>query len=183
MADLYSNRIGPQPDSRTDRGATTMTGTISGNAPESYALLLKPHRSLSPEGFVVLMVLVAVISFIGGLVFFLVGAWPVTGFLGLDVLAIYFAFKLNYVSGRWQELIEISGAEMRVCRTSPWGKQSTWHFNPYWVRVETRFEDDECTEMVLTSHGRRLRIGAFLGNEMRAEAAQSLRAALRLGSR
>ncbi len=160
-----------------------MTGTPTRDAPDTFSLLLKPHRSLSPEGFIVLMVLISVISFVGGLVFFLAGAWPVAGFLGLDVLAIYLAFKLNYMNGRWQELIEISGAEMRVVRTSPWGKQSTWRFNPYWVRLETRFEDDNCTEMVLASHGRRLRIGAFLGSDMRIQAAGSLRAALRPGLR
>lgn len=155
-----------------------MSGMINGQTPETYSLLLKPHRSLSRQGFVVLMVLIAIISFVGGMVFFLAGAWPVTGFLGLDMLAIYVAFKLNYRSGQWQELIEISGSEMRICRTSPWGKQSKWDFNSYWVRVETRFEDEDCTQLTLTSHGRRLRIGAFLGSEARAGAAQSLRAAL-----
>ncbi len=157
-----------------------MPGIPSGNELESYALLLKPHRSLPPEGFFVFMVLISAITFIVGLVFFLAGAWPVAGFLGLDVLAIYIAFKLNYVSGRWQELIEISGSGMRVCRTSPSGKQSIWHFNPYWVRVETCLKDDECTGLILTSHGRRLAIGAFLGSDMRIKAAQSLHAALRV---
>jgi hypothetical protein len=31
-----------------------------------------------------------------GLAFLLMGAWPVFGFFGLDVLAIYWAFRINF---------------------------------------------------------------------------------------
>ena len=61
--------------------------------------VLHPHRSLPPSGFLIMMVLISRVSFILGLVFFLLGAWPVMGFFGLDVALIYYAFKLNYRSG------------------------------------------------------------------------------------
>ena len=56
--------------------------------PTLFSALLTPHRSLSHIGFFVLMAVIAVVSFAGGVVFFLVGAWPVGGFFGLDVLLI-----------------------------------------------------------------------------------------------
>ena len=56
--------------------------------PELFSALLTPHRSLNRTGFVVLMVFLSVVSFAAGLAFLLMGAWPVLGFFGLDVLAI-----------------------------------------------------------------------------------------------
>ena len=55
-----------------------------------------PHRSMSPKGFHILMGLLATILFIIGLGFFFAGAWPIIGFLGLELLVVWAAFKLNY---------------------------------------------------------------------------------------
>lgn len=151
---------------------------MAGEKPETYRLYLQPHRSLSPKGFAAIMIFVAGISFLAGVSFFLAGAWPVAGFFGLDALAIYIAFKLNFHNARWQELIEISGPNLHVRRISPKGQQTDWHFNPYWMRVVTRFEEDDCMELALTSHGKRLVIGSFLAPQMREKAAGSLKHAL-----
>ena len=67
--------------------------------------VLHPHRSLSPRGFLILMSAIGLVSFVMGMVFLLIGAWPVMGFFGLDVALIYFAFKLNYRSGRLYETV------------------------------------------------------------------------------
>ena len=64
--------------------------------PELFSALLTPHHSLSHTGFVVLMVFLSVVSFGAGLAFLLMGAWPVFGFFGLDVLAVYWAFRINF---------------------------------------------------------------------------------------
>src|SRR3954452_10753057 len=66
------------------------------NEPTLFCALLTPHRSLGSVGFVVLMTVVAVVSFVGGVAFYLIGAWPVGGFFGLDALLIYWAFRVNY---------------------------------------------------------------------------------------
>ena len=51
-----------------------------------FSAIITPHRSLSGTGFLAVMALVGGFSFIGGMFFFLLGAWPVIGFLGLDVV-------------------------------------------------------------------------------------------------
>ena len=58
-----------------------------------------PYRSLSKKGFKYLMLCVAAVFFTIGVFFWIIGAWPVFGFLGLDVLLLYYAFKMNYKSG------------------------------------------------------------------------------------
>ena len=64
--------------------------------PTLFSAIITPHRSLSARGFLLVMALVGGMSFIGGMFFFLMGAWPVIGFLGLDVLLVYWAFRANY---------------------------------------------------------------------------------------
>lgn len=70
------------------------------SAPLYFDAVLRPHRSLGPTGFFILMSAVCVVSFGYGIVFIMIGAWPIFGFLGLDALLIYFAFRMSYRSGR-----------------------------------------------------------------------------------
>src|ERR1700709_1808025 len=86
--------------------------------PELFSAVLTPHRSLSRTGFLVLMGFVCAISFAAGLAFLLMGAWPGFGFFGLDVLAIYWAFRINFRHARASEEITVTPSELRVRRTS-----------------------------------------------------------------
>ena len=45
--------------------------------PTLFSAVLTPHRSLGPLGFVLLMSLLSGLSFAAGLVFYLIGAWPI----------------------------------------------------------------------------------------------------------
>src|SRR6266567_8200779 len=84
--------------------------------PTLFSALLTPHRSLNRTGFLVLMAFLSLISFAAGLAFLLMGAWPVFGFFGLDVLAIYWAFKINFRHAKATEEISVTASELRVRR-------------------------------------------------------------------
>src|SRR5262245_10969759 len=58
-----------------------------------FSAVITPHRSLSRSGFLLVMLLIGGVSFVGGIVFYAIGAWPIVGFLGLDVLLLYWAFR------------------------------------------------------------------------------------------
>jgi uncharacterized membrane protein len=79
---------------------------------------IRPNRSLPNPGFYALMAAVAVISFSAGIAFMMIGAWPVLGFFGLDVLLVWLAFKLSYRDGRRREIIQITAEEIRVARAA-----------------------------------------------------------------
>ena len=66
-----------------------------------------PYRSLSKKGFRNLMLIVSLVFFGIGVFFWYIGAWPVFGFLGLDVWLLYYAFKINYKDGEIIERLEI----------------------------------------------------------------------------
>src|SRR6201994_4526078 len=88
------------------------------NETELFSARLTPHRSLNRTGFLVVMAFISVISFAAGVVFFMMGAWPVFGFFGLDVLAIYWAFRINFRRAKATEEISITPTELRVRRVS-----------------------------------------------------------------
>lgn len=147
-------------------------------APAPFRAVLTPYRSLGRTGFIVLMTLLAGTSFLAGIAFLAVGAWPVFGFFGLDVLLVYIAFKASYRSGRAYETVELTESALTVTQVDPAGATRTHEFNPYWVRVRLLELPDGRTDLRLALHGRELPFGRFLTNEERQELADALKGAL-----
>jgi uncharacterized membrane protein len=144
-----------------------------------FHAVLYPNRSLGSLGFYLLMGAIVLASAALGAGFALVGAWPVAGFLGLDVLLLYLAFRWNYRQGRRAELIRLDRQGLTVRRIEPSGRHREWRFEPYWVRVAMDDPPRPDSQLTVGSHGQRLVIGAFLSPEERLEVATALRAALR----
>jgi len=145
-----------------------------------FSARLTPYRSLGRTGFLVLMVCLSLICFVAGLLFFAIGAWPVFGFFGLDVLLIFIAFKLNYRSARAYEDVILSEDRLHIRKVSAKGAEQEFSFNPFWVRlVINREEDEGVTALTLTSHGQSLGIGSFLNPGDRETFGVALRDALK----
>ena len=152
--------------------------------PELFSALLTPHRSLNRTGFLVLMVFLSVVSFAAGLAFLLMGAWPVFGFFGLDVLAIYWAFRVNFLRGRATEEITVTPSEIRVRRVSHRGHVVEWVLNPLWVQLDqVTHAEFGIEQLFLVSRGRRVSIARFLGPEEKASFVKALLAALQAAKR
>ena len=148
-----------------------------------FKALLTPNRSLGPKGFLILMAFVSGVSFVAGLAFWMMGAWPIMGFFGLDVALIYVAFRASYKAGRLHETVDLTDDALTVTRVQPSGRKQSWRFNPYWVRVAVEQRVGRCSEMSLASHGQKLVFGAFLTDEERDEFAGALRSAIAEGRR
>src|SRR4030088_327473 len=152
--------------------------------PELFSALLTPHRSLNRTGFLVLMAFLSVVSFAAGLAFLLMGAWPVLGFFGLDVLAIYWAFKVNFRDARATEEIRVTPSELRVRRVSHRGHVVEWVLNPLWVQLDRKTHAEFGIEkLYLVSKGRSISIARFLGADEKASFAKALTAALQAARR
>jgi uncharacterized membrane protein len=151
----------------------------SGEEPLIFAAQLRPHRSLPRAGFILVMSLVASVSFVAGMVFLLMGAWPVFGFFGLDVLAVYIAFRVNFSRATAREEISVTPTTLIVRRISYRGSVSEWSFNPLWVTLDQRVHEAYGIErLALVSRGRALPIASFLGASEKASFAKALTAAL-----
>lgn len=125
-----------------------------------------------------LMAVIGAINFGVGLLFYSIGAWPVAGFMGLDMLLVYGAFHLNYRSARMSETIRIESGSLTLTRVHPSGHSESWSFNPYWVRIDMSEPLSRPGALALKSHGRRLAFGSFLTEAEKRSLAQALTAAL-----
>jgi uncharacterized membrane protein len=102
---------------------------------------------------------------------------PPFAVLELSVLAL--CLRLVWVGLGCQETIALSSAGVSVVHRPAW-PQDPVGFHPCWVRLERQpgRTGTARERLMLTSHGRALEIGAFLGDEEREALEQRLRQAL-----
>ncbi len=137
-------------------------------APVFFDARLQPYRSLPPRGFAVVMAVLAGASFVMSVGCILLGAWPVTGFFGLDVGLVYIAFRISYRSARKVEHVRLTASDLTVERIGVRGDRRHWRFEPVWARLVFEEIAEDENRLSVTSHGRRLSLGAFLSpNERR----------------
>jgi uncharacterized membrane protein len=139
---------------------------------------LRPHRSLSAKAFKYMLIAVIAVKAIVAAVFVAQGAFPVAGFLGLDVLALWFAFRMNYRAGRALERVQVAAGRVYCERCEPDGRSVHWLLNPLWARV---FQDGR--GVLIRSGAEQLRIATFLSPDERVEFAEALSKALWRGKR
>src|ERR1700674_1267580 len=154
-------------------------GNAEAMEPTLFSAVLTPHRSLGAAGFLALMSLLSAVSFAAGMMFYLIGAGPVVGFLGLDVLLVYLAFRANYRAATAYEAVTMTPSELRVRKVSHRRQVAEWKLNPVWVRLDRQTHQEfGIQRLFLVSHGRRLPVAGFLGPREKAEFALAFSAAL-----
>jgi uncharacterized membrane protein len=143
-----------------------------------FEAVLYPNPAMPSRAIAVLFVAVAAVSTALGAAFAMAGAWPVTGFLGLDIVLLALAFRVCVRRSRCVELIRLDEHGLHVCRRQHARPESRWRFEPYWVRVGMDDPPRSHSQLTLSSHGKRLRIGQFLTPDERLDVARALRRAL-----
>lgn len=147
--------------------------------PELFSQTLVPHRSLSKRGLTWLLMAFAGIGLGISLPFFWLGAWPVAGFFGIDVLLLYVAFRANMRSARAYEQILLTHVELLFRKVSAKGQARFWRFNPGWVRLHTEAHEEFGIQKVALIQGQRqVEVGRFLGAAEKEAFALSFKQAL-----
>jgi uncharacterized membrane protein len=118
-------------------------------------IVLEPNPPLPSRGVYFVLGVVALLSFIAGMVFVLRGAWPVTPFLGADVLLVAFAFRSVARRARRREILSLTRESLTLQRISPNGRIWREEINPYWLRVEHDDPEGIGTPLALVMRGRR----------------------------
>jgi uncharacterized membrane protein len=144
-----------------------------------FDAVITPQRSLSPRGLFWLMAFLLLVTSAVSIPFYLMGAWPVLGFLGLDILLIYAAFRYHNATARGYERVIVSRIELLFRSVSWRGQVRDRRFNPAWVRLEKAVHPEFGPEKLEIVQGRqRVEVGAVLGREERAEFADAFQKAL-----
>lgn len=133
---------------------------------------------MSRRGQMLLLCFFALCASLPGLFFFSLGAWPVAGFLGLDVALLTLAFRAYGRAARAEERIELTMDRLVIRRIPAFGRIREFSFNPYWARIRLRARGDGSNELSVGSHGRWLPIAAMLSPGEKAHLARELQVAL-----
>ena len=144
-----------------------------------FDVRIRPHRSLTPANFRVLILVFALVAVVSSIPFVVMGAWPVGGFMGLDIVALYIAFRANFRAARAYEDVVVTPLELLLAKVNPKGARREWRFNPTWVRLD-REEHVEfgLQRLSLRSRGDSVEVAAFLGPDAKADFASHLSRAL-----
>ncbi len=144
-----------------------------------FSAVIRPHRSLGPQGFRIVMALVCLTSIAASLPFVIMGFWPVAGFFGLDLLGLFIAFRLSYRQGRAFEFLELTPIRLLLRKVSDRGEMHEWQFNPLWTRLDREVDDEfGLQRLALTSRNQQVVIARDLSPEERETFADAFSRAL-----
>ncbi|HEY8573558.1 DUF2244 domain-containing protein [Phenylobacterium sp.] len=160
--------------------ATLFAKAISGRIlhPMSASLYMdaeiRPHRSLSERGFIVLISLVTVANCASAAVFLMMGATLVPIFLGFDMLAIFVAFLVSFHASKTVERVQVSALDVRVVRETPRDSVVVWESPTAFTRIAVERDEDRVVGVKLALSGRETPVGSALSPRERAEFAKAL---------
>lgn len=135
--------------------------------------VLAPNRSLSRRARRLLIIVFVIANAVPAAVFLAHGAFPVSGFMGLDVLALVWALHANERSGKARERVLVSPASIQVTRRAPDAREQHYAASPLWVRVQ-----ENARGVGIATGGSNIRVAGFLAPFERAAFAEALRDAL-----
>ncbi len=137
---------------------------------------LKPNRSLTRSTFYLIIVLLLLISISVGTFFYTIGAWPVIGFFGLDILLFTFIFYFHNKSLKISERIILTKKEMVIEKVKPFRKNLIVKFAPpNWINITLKKSIYNKTRLIIHSHGSAIFVGDFLTKVEKIKLANSLR--------
>ena len=84
---------------------------------------LDPPRSLSPRGFNRVMLGLGAFSFLTSVAFLAAGAWPVVGFLGLEILLLWLVFRYSFRAQRARTYVRVTAEAVDVRKIDGWGRE------------------------------------------------------------
>jgi uncharacterized membrane protein len=140
--------------------------------------VLRPNPPMRPNALLIVLAIVALMNIGFGMLFVLRGAWPVTPFMGLDVVLLGWAFHASRVAARAYEHVVLTTSNLFIAHQPPRGALRETVLNPYWVSVQLEQPEDMPRKLMLRSHGKSVQVGSFLGPRERRSFADALKSAL-----
>ena len=152
---------------------------ISTTSETRFYTEIRPNQSLNDRTFFLVVGGFGLASFGLGIGFIILGAWPVFGFFGVDIILVYIAFRRNYRSSEKYETLNLSRNLLQVEQINSKGNRLSKCFHPHWLVIE--FNEGYLTRdsLYLRSHGKSLEIARFLSADRKKELADQLRAEIK----
>lgn len=132
------------------------------------------------RGIRAVVVMVAILATIPGIIFFSLGAWPIVGFMGLDVALIWWALAAHQRDGKRYEQVTLWPDQLELKQVDGKGKETLTRFNPFNVKlVIDRDFNERTTGLHLRTRDRDLELGTFLNTDEKSSFAKAFGTALK----
>lgn len=139
----------------------------------SFNVTFRPNSSLSAAAKQKVVVLLTVIPCLVGVGFAILGAWLILPFVGLEIVALAYAFYYINRHESDYESITIEGNNLVVIRCVN-QLTSQQVINPYWVTVLQHELPNGELHVYLQSHGKKIEVGRYLTRKQRELLASQL---------
>jgi|TARA_B110000483_G_scaffold13173_1_gene14992 uncharacterized membrane protein len=146
-----------------------------------YYLDIKIYRnqSLTTRGLYILMFFITIPASYIGISFYVLGAWPVLGFMGFEILLIYIAFKILFYKNKFYEHIILDSEKLNILFKKKNKIIKKIELEPTWVQVkiEKIYENEDT--LIVSSHGKKIILANYLIPEERLKLAGKIKSGLR----
>ncbi|THD74304.1 MAG: DUF2244 domain-containing protein [Phenylobacterium sp.] len=139
---------------------------------------IRPNRSLSERGFIVLIAVVTIANCASAAVFVAMGATFVPIFLGIDMIAVVAAFLVSFAAAKRVERVQVTSRDVRVTQETPRWSRVIWESPTAFTRVQVEREENRTVGLKLALSGRVLPLAVALSPRERAEFATALERAI-----
>jgi uncharacterized membrane protein len=139
---------------------------------------IRPNRSLSERGFIVLIAVVTLANCASAAVFVAMGATFVPIFLGIDLLAVVLAFLASFRAGRRIERVRVTSRDVSVVQETPRTSRLLWESPTAFTRVQVERDEGRTVGLKLALSGKEVAVAVALSPRERAEFASALERAI-----
>ena len=87
--------------------------------------------------------------------FYLTGAWPVLGFMGLEKILIYIAFKILFYRNKFYEHIVLNNKKLNIFFNKQNKVLKKIELEPTWLQVKIEDIYKNKDMLTLSSHGKK----------------------------
>lgn len=139
---------------------------------------IRPHRSLSERGFIILIAVVTLANCISAAVFVYMGATLVPIFLGIDVVAVIVAFIASFRAARQVQRVQVTARDIKVIHEAPNWSKVVWESPTAFTRVAVDREEGRAVGLRLALSDRQIPLAQALSPRERGEFAAALQKAI-----
>jgi uncharacterized membrane protein len=148
--------------------------------PILFEAVSTPPAALSARGMRWLCALAAVAAAVPAVLFTLLGAWPVLGFLGVEVGLVLGLVALHRRQNRAKvERVMLAHGKLVIDRNDGRGGQERAELDAYWTQLTLEEPAGGGAVLLASARGRSVEIGRFLAPAEKRDLADALDAALR----
>jgi len=173
---LASGTISPAAE--THYTATMSSGSQDAYGPLLFEAVIRPRRSLSATGLRWLLAAIAVLSGLIAARFWMIGAWPVIGFCGLEIALAGVLLYLNHRSARAQEQVLLHGDRLRLVTIGPSGAMRERSLPSAWLTIQLEEHPRRALRLLACTRTAHAEIGLALGEVEKRDLARALLSAL-----